>query len=196
MNNLIYKKKLRVHEAVGATSLSESYQIKDCENGQVLASAQEVASVGVKFAKLFLDKGFLPLNIELCLPGGEKILEVERPASLMTSILKNKFWVRNADGKVLCIFEQNFSLLHSKITVSDEHGNQLGQINAGLRNRRFEFRDNNGNLISKIQHVVSSLAKELFTTADDYDIEMQGDSSMTLISLAAALCIDFIFHEG
>lgn len=196
MNSLIYKKKLRIHEAIGATSLSESYQIKDQETGKVLASANEVASLGIKFAKLFLDKGFLPLTIELCLPGGEKVLQIERPASLLTSIIKNKFWVRNADGKILCIFEQNFSLLNSKITVTDEHGSLLGHLNAGLRNKRFDFRDNNGNLISKITHVTSSYAKELFTTADDYDIEMNGDSSMTLITLGAALCIDFIFHEG
>lgn len=192
MPSIAFKKKYFVREAVGATSLNESYLITDPETGCGLAVVEEVTTTGQKIAKAFLDKSLLPVTLSMKTCEGNKILEMHQPASLFRSV----FTVRNADGKILCLFKQKFSLLRPGIVVEDERGQRLGIIEGGLRFRNFQFKDNNGNPVATIRHVYGGLAKELLTTADDYEVDVHADSSMTLISLSAAICIDFMFHEG
>ena len=191
MNSIAYKKNFLLHESIGTTSLNESYQIFDIKTKQLLAYANEEPGTYISLAKLFLDKAFLPTKIKVESPSSELIMTIERPARFFLS----EFKVISADGKTLCSFKQKLSLTKSRIAVVDGAGQSLGEIVGGWRNRNFEFKDSSGKLISGIRHKFAGLTKELFTTADDFEIEMVGDSSMALISLAASICIDFMYHE-
>ncbi|MDD2997612.1 MAG: phospholipid scramblase-related protein [Candidatus Riflebacteria bacterium] len=192
MKNIAFKKKYLVSEAIGATSLDESYLISDAETGLGMAAVEEHSTTAQKIAKAFVDKAFLPTRLIMKTTEGTTVLEMFQPASLFRSV----FTVRNPDGKILCIFKQKLTLLNPGIVVEDEHGQKLGSIMGGWKLRNFQFKDNNGNAIASIKHLFGGVTKELLTTADDYEVDILGDSSMTLISLAATICIDFMYHES
>lgn len=192
MTTIAFRKKYAISEEVGATSLNEFFKIADPENGETLAVVEEQCTTGQMIAKAFLDKAFLPVKLLMKTPAGEKILEITQPASFMCSV----FTVKNADDKVLCVFKQRMSIFKPGIDVIDGNGQKLGTLDGNWRFRSFQFKDNNANALASIRHQFAGLAKELFTTADDYELDIHGDSSMTLISLAAVICIDFIYHEN
>ncbi len=192
MQNIAYKKKFLVTESIGATRLHESYLIIDPENQETIAEIVEEASTGQKIAKMFLDKAFLPVKLLMKSAEGATILEITQPAALFNPV----FTVRNADGRILCIFKQRFSLIKPEIAVEDANGQKIGLIVGGWKFRNFQFKDNNHNVLATIRHQYGGLAREMFTTADDYEVTMNTDASMALITLAATICIDFLFHES
>ncbi len=186
------KKKYFVRELVGATSVGEYYLIADPENDRGLAMVEEQTPLSQVVARAFLDKAFLPVTLVMKNVEGSEVLRITKPASLLKSV----FTVHNADGKVLCVFKHCVSLFRPVVSVEDGKGQLLGNIEGCWKFRLFQFRDNNGNGIATIRHLYGGIARELLTTADDYEVDIHSDSSMNLISLAAAICIDFMFHES
>ena len=191
MANMAMKNKYIVKEMVGATKLCESYMILDPQNGSFLGSIDEEATTAQSIARAFLDKAFLPVKLVMRDTQGNPVLEITRPAALACSI----FTVRGADDKVLGRLKQKFSLMNPGIAVEDGNGQSLGTISVGWRFRNFQFKDTNGNPVATIRHKSEGLLRELLTTADTYELEIHSDTSMSLISLAATVCIDFIYHE-
>lgn len=192
MTSIMLKKKYLVSEAVGATCLNESFLITDPETGQGIAVVEEQVTLAQKVAKAFFDKAFLPARLCMKNTEGETVLNIIQPVSLFKAV----FTVVNADGKILCVFRQRLSLFSPGIDVEDEHGQKLGSIEGSWKFRNFQFKDTNGTALASIRHKFGGFAKELLTTADDYEVDIHGDASMTLISLAAVICIDFTYHEN
>ena len=192
MKNIAYRKKYLVREAVGVASLDEAYKIVDPEDNTVMAEVKEESNLKQKIAKLFFDKAFLPTKLVMHSPEGGKLFEINQPASLF----KSTFTVKNSDNRVLCVLRQKLSLLNPQILVEDGNGQLLGKIKGGWKFKTFQFIDNNQNVLATIRHRITGLAKELFTTADDFEVEMNSDASMALITLASVICIDFMYHES
>ncbi len=192
MPSITLKKEYLVRELVGATSIGEYYLIADPENDRGIAVVEEQTEWPQVIARAFLDKALLPVSLQMKNADGSEILKITKPVSILTSA----FTVRNADGKVLCVLKHRMSLFRPVVAVEDEHGQSLGSIEGCWKFRLFQFRDNNGNPVSTIRHLYGGITRELLTTADDYEVDIHADSSMTLISLAATICIDFMFHES
>jgi uncharacterized protein YxjI len=188
------KKRIMVQEAVGATSLNESYLITDAVSGCGLAIVEEYTSVGQKLAKMFVDKTFLPVNLALKDSDGNKILEIYKPAAAFCG---SKFTVRDSEGKILCVFKQAMSLVKPLIKVTDGEGKEIGTIRSNWRFKNFVFTGSNNEVIANINHLFMGLTKHLLTTADDYEIELEtNDENMILISVLASICVDFLYHES
>lgn len=192
MASIVMKKKYFVRELIGATNVGEYYLIVDPENDHGIAAVEEQAELSQIIARAFLDKAFLPATLVMKNVEGAEILKISKPAS----ILPASFTVTAADGKVLCVIKNQLSLFRPSIVVEDGNGQRLGVIEGCWKFRLFQFRDNNGNAIATVRHLYGGIARELLTTADDYEVDIHSDSSMNLISLAATICIDFTFHEG
>lgn len=183
-----------IKEAIASTSFGEAYLIVDALSKRGIATVDEITTTAVKAAKLFFDKAFLPLHLEMRGANGKKILDIARPASLFGSV----FTVYDSDSKVLCRFKQKLTFLSPLIRVEDANNQLIGLIRGDFRFKSFKFASTTGEVISTVTHYVDSIIKAAFTTADDYKIEMllEGDLHKTLITLAAAICIDFLYHEA
>lgn len=193
MATIAYKRRYHIHEAIGATSVNESYMISDPESGCGLAAVDEKTGIGVKIGKAFLDKAFLPVKLEMVSSEGSLILEMYQPVSL----IKPVFTVKTAEGRILCSLKSN-SCFKPFIDVLDERGQVLGKITGDWRRSDFVFKDISNKNIATIKHCFGGFLREAFTTADDYDIEMlaeTADSSLALVTIASAIAIDIWFHE-
>ena len=75
--------------------------------------------------------------------------------------------------------------------------NLFANIKGNLRNKQFKINRVDNSLIAEINHKNSTLARDLFTTADDYEVNLgECNYEESLIALAATICIDFTFHES
>ena len=194
MASIAYKRRYHIHEAIGATSVNESYMISDPESGCGLAAVDEKTGIGVKIGKAFLDKSLLPVKLEMVSSEGSNILEMYQPVSL----IKPTFTVKTADGRILCVLKSNSCFLKPFIEVLDERGQLIGSIKGNWRFNSFEFKDISGKDIAKITHCYGGFLREALTTADDYDVEMLAetpDSSLAMVVLSSAIAIDTWYHE-
>lgn len=194
MAAIAYRRRYHIHEAIGATSLNESYMISDPESGCGLAAVDEKTGIGVKIGKAFLDKSLLPVKLEMVSSEGSLILEMYQPVS----VIKPAFTVKSAEGRILCILKSNSCFLKPFIEVLDEREQVIGSIQGNWHFNNFEFKDIGGKSIATISHCYGGFLREAFTTADDFDVQMLSetpDSSMAMVTLAAAIAIDVWFHE-
>lgn len=185
------KRKYRIEELVGALNLTDSYLIIDPDTKKTLGVVNEETTFKEMVGRLFLDKSLLSTRLVMYNANNEMVLEMCRPPSL----LKARFIVKNYDGRVLCVFRQRFSLFKPGILVEDSQGRELGTIEGGWGFKNFRFKDANSNTIASLRHRFSGI-KDLLTTSDDYELSIIGDDSMTLVSLAAVICIDVLYHES
>ncbi len=192
MKSIALKKKYLIKESISPASLHESYMIIDPDSNTLLAEVVEEATFKQKLAKLFVDKGFLPVKLVMRNDEGEPLLEISSPASFVKSV----FTVKNSDGRILCVLRQKCSFIKPEIIVEDGNGQLLGTIEGRWNFKNFIFKDTNMNEIATIKHLFAGLTQELFTTADDYEVNINSDPSMSLITLAAVICIDFMYHES
>ena len=191
MSEIFFKKKFLVSERTGLTSMEESYQILDPDTGEAMLYAAEESSPAIRVLKFFLDKSFLPCVIKVRKSNGLPLLDLYQGAGLFPGIE-----ARLSDGKVLCRFRKKLGSFFSCLDMSDGQGQPLGMLKGDWKNRVFNYFDTNQNKVGTIRHLYAGLSRELFTTTDDYEVEIFGDNSQSLVMLAATLSVDTLYHEG
>ncbi|MGH2710777.1 MAG: phospholipid scramblase-related protein, partial [Actinomycetota bacterium] len=131
---------------------------------------------------------FLTHRLEIVDMQGNAILKLTRPGKIM----KSRVIVRDsADQEIGQIVQQN---VIGKIRFSLEAGGQAqGSINAeNWRAWNFNIQDQTGTEIARITKTWEGLAKTMFTTADNYVVQIHRPLEDPLRSLvvAAALGVD------
>jgi uncharacterized protein YxjI len=115
-------------------------------------------------------------------------LGIKRPAK----VFKSKFEVTNASGQVIgnIVQENMVGKIRFGLFVGDQ---RLGSINAeNWRAWNFNIQDASGAEVARITKTWEGLAKTLFTTADNYVVQISPDLRDPLRSLvvASALSVD------
>ena len=192
MSDFFNRRTYLLHEHIGLTNLHEEYEIFDGEDSAHLGSAVECPSLMQKVGKLFLDRAMLPIQVQVRERSGKTLLKLNREGcGLLHGIT-----VTDQEGKLVCRMIPSLLDIGARIEVQDAAGTKLGQICGGWRGDSYSFTGISDELIGKIDHQWRGYATELFTTADDYRIEVFGGASRSPMVLAAALCIDLLYHEA
>lgn len=180
---------LVVNQKAKIIELTNQYGVFDA-NGNRLASVNQVGqSTAKKVARLFtsLDQ-FLTHKLEITDPAGQVLLRLTRPAK----IVKSTVIVSDAtDAEIGRIVQQNvFGKIHFSFEVG---GERIG----GIRGKNWiawdwNLEDEQGNEIGRVTKTFEGVAKTLFTTADNYVVQIHRQLPQPLSSLvvASALSID------
>jgi uncharacterized protein YxjI len=180
---------LVVNQKAKIFELTNEYAVFDREANQIGAVRQVGQSTARKALRLLtsLDQ-YLTHRLEIVDTRGSVILRLTRPAKL----LKSRIVVEDAGGREIGqIVQQN---VIGKIRFSLEAGGQAcGSINAeNWRAWNFNIQDQSGMEVARITKTWEGLAKTLFTTADNYVVQIHRPLEDPLRSLvvAASLAVD------
>jgi uncharacterized protein YxjI len=180
---------LVVNQKAKILELTSEYAVFDRDATQIGAVRQVGQSTARKALRLLtsLDQ-FLTHRLEIVDMGGRVLLRLTRPAKL----LKSRVVVEDASGgEIGQIVQQN---VVGKIRFSLEAGGQAyGSINAeNWRAWNFNIQDQTGAEVARITKTWEGLAKTMFTTADNYVVQIHRPLEDPLRSLvvAAALGVD------
>jgi len=160
------------------------------QSGQQIGAVRQVGqSVAKKVLRVVssLDQ-FMTHSLQIVDANGVVQLSIKRPAKLF----KSKFEVTNGAGQVIGAIEQENMVgkIHFGLFVE---GQRLGSINAeNWRAWNFNIQDANGSEVARITKTWEGLAKTMFTTADNYVVQLSPALHDPLRSLvvASALSID------
>jgi uncharacterized protein YxjI len=180
---------LVVNQKAKLIEVTNQYSVFDQHGNQVAYVSEVGQSVAKKALRVLtsLDQ-FMTHRLEICGLDGTCQLRLTRPAKVM----KSTIIVEHPDGgEVGRIVQAN---VFGKIRFAlQANGQELGSINAeNWRAWNFNIQDASGTEIARITKTWEGLAKTMFTTADNYVVQIHTAIPQPLLSLvvAAALSVD------
>jgi uncharacterized protein YxjI len=158
--------------------------------GQQIAAVNEVGQSAAKKAVRLLTSydQFLTHKYAITDPTGATVLQLTRPAKLLKSSIIVSDGAGTEIGRI--IQDNVFGKIHFSLQGG---GYTLGSINAeNWRAWNFRIEDHTGTEVARITKTFEGFAKTMFTTADNYVVQLHGQIPQPLLSLvvAAALSID------
>ncbi len=180
---------LVVNQKAKLIELTNEYTVFD-QQGNTLGSVTEVGQGALKKALRFVSSvdQFMTHRLEIRDAYGQPQLVLTRPAKF----LKSRVVVERPDGQPVGeIVQQN---MIGKINFAiNANGQQLGAIKAeNWRAWNFAIVDHADNEVARITKTWEGLAKTMFTTADNYVLQIHYQLPEPLLSLvvATALTVD------
>lgn len=184
-----------IKEHVALLKASSNYDIYNLQTGELLLCCRE-PKIGL-FNKIlrFTDyKRMMPFDIQVTTPSGEPYIQVTRGLSLLLSHVR----VSDADGQPLGSFKQKFFSLGGAFHVRNVHEENVCQLAGSWSGWDFRFQANGVDL-ARVTKKWNGIGKELFTSADNYVLEIYDNvppsSSLRALILAAVLTIDLVLKE-
>lgn len=180
---------LVVNQKLKLIELNNQYSVFDSSGKQIASVNQVGQSTAKKLLRLVssLDQ-YLTHKLEISDMKGQVVLRLTRPAKVFKSTV---IVSDSADREVGRIVQEN---MIGKINFSLQVGQQqIGAIKGeNWRAWNFRIEDASGTEVARITKKFEGIAKTLFTTADNYVLNIHRPLEQPLISLvvAAALSID------
>jgi uncharacterized protein YxjI len=180
---------LVVNQKVKIIELNNQYGVFD-QNGVQIASVDQVGQSNIKKAMRLVSSfdQFMTHQLHVTDNDGQVILQLTRPRKM----IKSSVVVQDPQGSEIGrIVQKN---VMGKIKFGLESGGQtLGAIKAeNWRAWNFRIEDAAGTEVARISKTFEGFAKTMFTTADNYVVQIHQRMAEPLNTLiiASALCID------
>lgn len=180
---------LVVNQKAKLIELTNEYSVMD-QAGTVLGSVVQIGQSTLKKVARFVSSidQFMTHKLEIRDAYGQPVLQLTRPRKFM----KSRVIVERADGQPIGeIVQQNMiGKINFAIMVN---GQQAGAIKAeNWRAWNFSIVDHADNEVARITKTWEGLAKTMFTTADNYVLQIHYQLPEPLLSLvvATALTVD------
>jgi hypothetical protein len=184
-----------VKEHVGFFKAANNFDVVDPETGEMILECRE-PNLGV-FTKMlrFTDyKRYTPFNIEVTTPENEPVLRITRGISLFLS----KVSVFDEEEDRVGGFKQKLFSIGGAFSVLSANDQPLCQLKGKWTAWEYRF-EHNGQELAKVSRKWSGIGKELFTSADNYILQISDsvppDNPLRILILGAVFCIDMVLKE-
>jgi uncharacterized protein YxjI len=196
MNQALTKNIFFVKEHVKIFKAANSFDIFDPDTKEIVLQCRE-ENLGF-FTKIFRFtdyKRMTPFNMEIKTPSGQKIITVRRGVSFFLSDVE----VLDENDALIGKFKQKFLSIGGKFEVLDAGGRPLCMLKGKWTSWDFKFISNDGREFATVTKKWSGLGKELFTSADNYILQISSDvppeNPLRKLIMAAVMCIDLVLKE-
>ncbi len=201
MHSVLSRNQFLIKEHTGILKAANNYDIFDLATGELLMECRE-DKLGL-FTKIlrFTDyKRNTPFDIQVRLPDGTpgaqrtQVVRVTRGISLFLS----KVEVRDDSDRIVGGFKQKLFSIGGAFKVVDPSDQVLFSLEGRWTGWDFRFKAGEREL-AHVTKKWAGIGKELFTSADNYVLEINEHVSTTdtarELILAAVLCIDMVLKE-
>jgi uncharacterized protein YxjI len=183
-NVLVFSQKAKLIE------LTNEYKIHTADGVEIGAVRQEGQTKLKKAARLLtnLDQ-FMTHTLAVYDADESKVLELVRPRK----VFKSRLQVKEGSGRDVGEIVQKNVFGKIRFDLQGAGGQELGQIQAqNWRAWNFKIVDGAGREVATINKKWAGLGKEIFTTADNYAVEIEPSvtGDLRLLVLASAAGID------
>lgn len=193
--SLLQRTSFFVREHVGMLKLTGTYDILDPESKEIVGQAREEISGTLKALRLLIDKNLLPTTVNIY-EGGEagqnRLITLKRGAF---SIIP-KVSIYDRDGKLIGHFKSKMFTIGCSFRIFDANKTEVGMVKGDWTGWNFKLLSND-NELGVVTKKWAGVGKELFTTADNYVISLNGqpNEGIAALLLAAGIAIDVVFKE-
>ncbi|MEN9841415.1 MAG: hypothetical protein RL376_1215 [Verrucomicrobiota bacterium] len=186
-----------IREHVGLLKLVDAYDILDPVSKAKIGEAREEISGLVKILRLLLGKQLLPTRVAVY-EGGEPAATRRLLFSIRrgVALFRPKVEIVDAHGASLGYLQAKAFSLGGAFRVFTADNQEVALVQGDWKGWNFRFLSGQTEL-GLITKKWAGLGKELFTTADNYMISINGTPApeINLLLLAAGLAIDTVLKE-
>lgn len=184
-----------IKEHVGFFKAANNYDVVDPETGREILHCREPRLGWVTKMFRFTDyKRLTPFHIEVTTPSGEPVLRVERGVTFFLS----KVSVFDDEDERVGGFKQKFFSIGGSFNVLSASDQPLCSLKGSWSSWEFSF-EKDGQQYAKVTKKWRGLGQELFTSADNYVLEISPtvppDNPLRVLILGAVFCIDMVLKE-
>jgi uncharacterized protein YxjI len=125
----------------------------------------------------------------------------ELQASIMRgwTFFMSQIKVKDAQGNVIGTIQQKFKFLKPSFKIFNVSGMQIAEISGDWKGWNFTIKDPSNTQIGSITKKWAGAAKEIFTTADKYNVNIDSkynNKENKIVILSSAITIDMVLKES
>jgi len=193
-NNFFRSNSYFIDENVNFFKFENTYQLYDDLGVQIGAVYQKL-SFGQKLLRMIFSKSMLPFLLEIKDLNGNVQVSISRGWTFWMS----KITIKDSNGNMAGTIKQKFKLFKPEFFISDYNGQEIATIKGDWKAWNFEINDANQNPIGSISKKWAGAMKEIFTSADKYNVSLNSeitDNLRKIAILSAAITIDMVLKES
>lgn len=185
-----------IKEHVGMFKMHDVYDILDPESQEKLAEAKEIVSGFKKLLRLFINKNLMSTRVEIRDAEGTLVFSIVRPFRFFRAEVQ----VLNENDEKIGYFKSKILSIGGGFYVYNTRDKQVAEVQGKWTGFEYKFVTPSGEELGRVTKKWGGLAKELFTSADNYIVaiedELSDDPEAKMLLLAAALAIDIVYKES
>lgn len=184
-----------VKEQVGLFKASSNYDVFDPTSGELILQCRE-PNLGLitKLFRFTKYRRMTPFDVLVTDPSGNVQVRVRRGVSLFLS----KVTVEDGEGRVLGGFRQKLFSIGGSFSVTDAQDRPQCELKGKWTGWDFRFVSGQQEL-ARVTKKWAGIGKELFTSADNYVLEIDSDvptgHPVRKLILGAVMTIDLVLKE-
>ena len=182
-----------IDEKVNFFKFENCYQIYN-DKGENIGAIKQKLNIGQKLLSLLISKTMLPFLLEIRDSNDNLEVTISRG---WTSIL-SKITIKNAQGEAIGYIKQKFKLFSPTFNIFNTSEELIAEISGDWKAWNFTINDAANNQIGSISKKWAGAMKELFTTADKYNVQIEenyANLENKIAILAGAITIDMVLKE-
>ncbi|MEL1244280.1 phospholipid scramblase-related protein [Flavobacterium sp. DGU11] len=183
-----------IDEKVNFLKFENAYTLYN-DKGENIGAIKQKLSGGQKVLRLFLNKAMLPFHLEIRNANNG----LEATISRGWTFFMSKIVIQDGNGLPVGNIKQKFKLFKPTFTITDMAENVVGRISGDWKAWNFVIKDAREMQIGAISKKWAGAAREIFTSADKYNVMINPDYSdkkNKMIILAGAITIDMVLKES
>lgn len=185
-----------VREHAGLMKLSDVYDILDPDTKVKIGEAREEISGFVKFLRLLIDKKLMPTRVAVYQLGEGNTRTLLFSIRRGVALFSPKVDITDANGVSLGYLKSKAFSIGGAFRVFTANNKEIALVKGDWKGWNFRFLSGDTEL-GLITKKWAGLGKELFTTADNYMISINGapEPTINILLLAAGLAVDTVLKE-
>ena len=183
-----------IDEKVNVMKFENYYQIYN-DQGENIGSIKQKLSVGQKILSLLIGKPMLPFLLEI----KNSDDQLEASISHGWTFFMSKIIIKNAQGDTIGSIKQKFKFFKPTFKIFNSSEVLIAEINGDWKAWNFVITDASSNQIGSITKKWAGAMKEIFTTADKYNVNIEdnySDMGNKIAILSGAITIDMVLKEN
>lgn len=183
-----------IDEKVNLFQFENCYQIYN-ENAENIGVIKQKLSTSHKLLSLLISKKNLPFFLEIRNANDGLEATISRDWTFILS----KVTVSDSNGMRVGTIKQKFKFFSSNFKIYDANETLIADMQGNWTAWNFVIKDASNNQIGTISKKWAGAMKELFTTADKYNVSIEptyANLVRKMIILAGAITVDMVLKEA
>ena len=183
-----------IDEKVNVLDFENCYQVYD-EKGDSIGSIKQKLSKLQILRTLIFDKRMLPFVLEIKNSDGQLEASISRGWTFWLPIIT----IKNAHGIAIGTIKQKFNLFQPTFKLFNTEEVLVAEIKGDLLAWNFKICDASNKEIGTISKKWAGVFKEIFTSADKYNVNIDSNYSNMenkILILSCAITIDMVLKES
>jgi uncharacterized protein YxjI len=181
-----------IRERVAFLKFADVYDLVDPETGQPAGVVQEKPDWWIHVLRFVVNKRILPTTLHFCREeGGAPVFVMHR------RFLNLGISLSDANGRLLGSYKSKFFSLGGAFHVMDAQGQKVAELNGDWKGWNFKFTGVDGRELGVVTKQWAGVAKELFTSADNYVVNLSAgqDARLMPLLMGVAIAVDIVHKE-